>query len=103
MIAKNYYWDCVHVVICMHTQNCHTSISYVKKHVKRVSNSCDCGEIEELEVIPLEGSRLVYGKYLVPLLQMENTQTQIKRRESKFCVRFWVAKKRSSIVEIHPT
>ena len=33
---------------------------------------------------------MVYGNTLVSLLQMENTQSQIK---SKFCVRFWVAKK----------
>ena len=44
--------------------------------------------------------RVVYGNTLVSLLQMENTQSQIKRRERKFCVRFWVAKIRSSIVEI---
>ena len=37
---------------------------------------------------------MVYGNTLVFLLQMENTQSQIKRRESTFCVRFWVAKKK---------
>ena len=64
------------------------------------------GEIvldEELEVLPLEGSKSGVWQYFGSLLQRENTPSQIKRRESKFGVRFWVAKKRSSIVEIRPT
>ena len=89
--AINYYRDSGHVAIQMRSQNCHTSTSHVKKRAKMASKSGDCGEIvldEKLDVLLLEGSKSGVWEYFGFFCYR-----WIKRKESKFCVRFWVAKK----------
>ena len=65
-IGKNYYRNSGHVAIRMRSQNCHTSTSHVNKRAKMASNCGDCGEIvldEELEVLPLQGSKSGVWQY----------------------------------------
>ena len=77
------------MVIRMHTDNYHTSTSHVKKRVKMASNSGDCGEIildEELEVLPLEGSKSGVWQYFgFFATDGEYSEPDKKKRKNVLC------------------